>query len=125
MEYMTRHACSVLICYSLFFRHSVASKDDISAAMEKQSAATVAAELDLQARSQGADLSTSRQNEMKLEHMTLSLEDMVELGEERLKAELRARGGDFRGGVEELAERLLKVVTRKQQYMRKGGGGRK
>ena len=87
--------------------------------MAKQSAVSVAAELP----PPGKEVATSSTSSggVKLEDMVLTLEDLKELGEEKLKSELRARGKDFRGkDVSELAARLLRVVTVKQRIRRKG-----
>ena len=102
----------------------MASKEDIAAAMEKQSAAALAAAaLPPTATVQDVDPTAAAgygaSPGVKLESMALSLEDLVELGEGKLKSELRARGKDFRGSeVAVLAARLLRVVTAKRRSSR-------
>lgn len=99
----------------------MASKEDIAQAMDKQATAA-AATAATPATHKEVDPTTSQTaGGVKLEHMQLNLEDLKALGEEKLKAELRARGKDFRGNdVSDLAARLLRVVRQKQRIQRKG-----
>ena len=106
--------------FILTYRHNVASKEDIAQAMETQSATSVVADLQT-ARGNELDPTQHSVKDVKLENMELSAEDLEELGEEKLKAELRARGKDFRGeNVKQLASRLFRVLAMKKKMQRKG-----
>lgn len=110
--------CLILLSWH---RHNVATKDDIAQAMEKQSSVSVIADLQSPRGKDVDDSSKRTSSSVKLEHMILTVEDLEELGSDKLKAELRARGEDFRGeDVKEMAARLFRVVTAKQKILRKG-----
>ena len=85
--------------------------------MEKQSPTAVA---EIGGRGSSDDVGQSAQSE-RLEHMVLTIPEMIAWGEEVLKKELRARGSDFRGDdASILAERLFHIVTEKQKIMKTG-----
>ena len=96
----------------------MASQEDISRAVEEQSAAVLLTNLQNTADDNNGS-SGSIPTKIKLEKIDLTKEDLVEFGEQRLKEELRARGKDFRGNTEELAVRLHKVLSNKKKFHRR------